>query len=1564
MKKVLLFFVMSLLLLSLTSATTWTRLTEYSRDDVREVTFKNWWGLGGTQGTMTLGSHQLNERGEIVTLEVGVGWQVTMYYDFEFNELISNGLGEVEFIDMKTGKPIERDYRFVYWTVEEQEQYVCIDKLDSKNEIFTDECKEYEKRIYEVGTWKDYNSNDIPIGNIRIGLMVNNKQNDYIDGIWNIGSKKLDRHADWISSLNTGLLGWYMFNETSGNVSDFLGNLTGFTLYNSPQYEADGIIDKAVNFTGQSYGAGTPINPLNYNGGLSFNLWVNLIGIDDVNMGTLFWLFETGSWGSIHLLINDVGRFNYRIGCGNSGCAYSNIGTDGQFTFGEWHMFTITHNSTTNRLYWNGVLMHSGTSGNLANTGTNFQLAKSHTNTMNGTMDEFSIYSKSLTPEEVEILYNTERGCTYEYCPPEPKKIPTLNLTIDKTSPQTYGETIKINCVTDSNSTLKLWINDSDSTSLLNTNIKLGAGYWDIKCNVTENDYWDSATNQTFFTINKATPTGSITGTSPVAYGSQANIEGVETNTGDGDVNYTLWRNGTYVANPDLTILDIGYYHYIFNSTEGANYSASTELDEFFLTVVVAPGVTAVLTKPDNNHLTSDTEILMWANISAVGGVKLGNYTFYVWDSSNNIIDTSSEDIESLDVYNYNATHTTSTLTDGTYKWNVLVCSNDSSVECSFAPSNRTLEIDTTPPLITIQGGDGLISNYIYFTGDKNHIINFTTTDDNLDSCWITYETSNSPFYETESVSCSSGVEVSKFFEGFRIPYQKSHGYNATISANDTLGNTASYNVFWHYKVEEFERTFEESVLFDNSNTFDTWFYTNETIQKVELVYDGVAYEMDFVQSDLWTGDIYQIIYEYEKELGLDDTGINQFYFRWTIGGEVISSNINSTQKVVGILINSGDGTQDYANHNSNHTINFTVIDDELDSCWYYNSFRPELNVYEESWNEGITSGWIYVEDHTTQVLDFYTYYSAGVTPYVKIYLDADTDTGDYYQINHTDVGSVFEYVNQSVLLDFLNEDGWHYVILSSSNQGFAYDAYTYLLGVRNIVSCSSGVESSFTFRPNFNSTSVGIHVNDTVGNLASKVVDWDYVILENSREYSESIYVTDVDTFKLDITTDGTQTPIVYLVYEGEQYLTTLSSGQYVYTLPMTIVGTNTFYWSIHYGSEIINTTSYTQEVLSLTALEVKEGVCSAGLTMVMNFTFYNENNLTSLDDVNVDYNFLYGIQNITGSLSSGSLTGVSQVSLCLNLSQSTTYDIGYGELDYFSGGYSQRRYYVFENTRLSNLLINQSLALLPNSDSTSFLIEVRAPTLIPYTNKYTTLLRWYPSLNEYKVVETGKTDDKGQTVKKIKVEDVDYRIGVYDVDGTLIHLASPIRMVCLSSPCSYTLTVRETETYRYDEINNIQTEITYSNGIFTFTYNDPSQNTEMMILRVFKTGGYGSDEVICSSNSTSFTGILTCNVSGTDGILKAVAYRVSSPERPLTSLIVDTLTSVFQGTFGLFLQLLISLTLIMMGIISPIASIILGIISLVFGVYFFKTITYPVMIGIAILGGIIIHLMRRSTT
>lgn len=262
------------------SATDWTKSTEYSENDLK-VTFNNWWGLGGEEGSLTLKSHpSINYVKKVTT-----GWQVTMYYDFNFKEEISNGLGDVEFIDMKTGKLVDKQWRYVYWHEEFQDKDItetnCIEGKEiegTKNGTKEMTCETKvigkEKVLIDSG-WREYNSKTIPL-NMRIGIEVYSEVGDKIDGVWNIGSKRLDRHAEW-TVANCGTGGTVTFD------GDFcINTFTTNGTFNAPKEitNVSMLIVAGGGAGGGSHGGGGGAGGLTYQTGLTLSSgnYVTIVG--------------------------------------------------------------------------------------------------------------------------------------------------------------------------------------------------------------------------------------------------------------------------------------------------------------------------------------------------------------------------------------------------------------------------------------------------------------------------------------------------------------------------------------------------------------------------------------------------------------------------------------------------------------------------------------------------------------------------------------------------------------------------------------------------------------------------------------------------------------------------------------------------------------------------------------------------------------------------------------------------------------------------------------------------------------------------------------------------------------------------------------------------------------------------------------------------------------------------------------------------------------------------------------------------------------------------------------
>lgn len=175
----------------------------YEDNDLK-VTIENIWGLplfGSDLGTIELKSHKdINYKKDVCVGSLKdevTPCQVSMYYDFSDWEEYLDGLGDVKFKD-KYGNLVERDWRYVYLTNEtyEEQVYEC-DKFPIPTES---SCRENGTINKTREVWKIYNSKDIPKDKITLGIEVEVKVNDNVDGIWNIAGKKIDKHAIWLAS--------------------------------------------------------------------------------------------------------------------------------------------------------------------------------------------------------------------------------------------------------------------------------------------------------------------------------------------------------------------------------------------------------------------------------------------------------------------------------------------------------------------------------------------------------------------------------------------------------------------------------------------------------------------------------------------------------------------------------------------------------------------------------------------------------------------------------------------------------------------------------------------------------------------------------------------------------------------------------------------------------------------------------------------------------------------------------------------------------------------------------------------------------------------------------------------------------------------------------------------------------------------------------------------------------------------------------------------------------------------------------------------------------------------
>lgn len=472
------------------------------------------------------------------------------------------------------------------------------------------------------------------------------------------------------------------------------------------------------------------------------------------------------------------------------------------------------------------------------------------------------------------------------------------------------------------------------------------------------------------------------------------------------------------------------------------------------------------------------------------------------------------------------------------------------------------------------------------------------------------------------------------------------------------------------------------------------------------------------------------------------------------------------------------------------------------------------------------------------------------------------------------------------------------------------------------------------------------------------------------SEEYLNSTYESELKHFEINISLlENTILYDVKFKYNDTEYAATITDlGNETYKLSYNlyipnIIGNVTFCWEIYYDDlGVIKQQElgcHDVEVFLLPNIQLTSGACDAGLFEAANFTFKDEGN-DSLLNLNMQYNFKYGIDNYSSKMLYGEFSGVSEFRICVNESLGD-YKVGYGEIAYEASNHVNRRFYLYQGQILNNETTKvYNLYDLLNSDAVSFIFEVKNTFLNVFSEKYLGLLRWYPEYNEYKVVEMAETDSDGRTVMKVETEDVDYRIGLYEKNGSLIKLADSVRMACLSSPCTYSMKVIKYDT-DYFSSYDVDHSLTFdkTNNRFLFVWNDEEQKTNRMRLEVYKVAG-NQDILICNSTSDSFTGVLSCNIGDYTGLFSAKAYRKTVPETLFDSLRYTTRQGV-ESSFGLFLSALMTLACGLVGLYNPIAAIVLLIVALVPSLAL-GAINLSIFMGVVTLGGIIIHFIKKS--
>jgi hypothetical protein len=255
--------------------------------------------------------------------------------------------------------------------------------------------------------------------------------------------------AYWTVGLDTGLLSYYKLDN-----NNFTDEVNDFDLTDDSTTNTTGKLIDGREFTGSSSSLERVNTSLIGTVARSFNMWVYS---DDTANYRDFLMYGTEASNALfHWRQNNNGK----IWIQNQGTSLEANVTIPQDT---WVMVTATFDGTTARIYQNATLV--GEANIPFNTGvTNGLYFGSYKDTAewwDGKMDEIGIWNRSLTQEEITLLYNEGAGLPFQ----EYESGISVTLNYPPADTQTGVMTTTFNCsatATNSNVTnISLWLNST-----------------------------------------------------------------------------------------------------------------------------------------------------------------------------------------------------------------------------------------------------------------------------------------------------------------------------------------------------------------------------------------------------------------------------------------------------------------------------------------------------------------------------------------------------------------------------------------------------------------------------------------------------------------------------------------------------------------------------------------------------------------------------------------------------------------------------------------------------------------------------------------------------------------------------------------------------------------------------------------------------------------------------------------------------------------------------------------------------------------------------------------------
>ena len=488
-------------------------------------------------------------------------------------------------------------------------------------------------------------------------------------------------------------------------------------------------------------------------------------------------------------------------------------------------------------------------------------------------------------------------------------------------------------------------------------------------------------------------------------------------------------------------------------------------------------------------------------------------------------------------------------------------------------------------------------------------------------------------------------------------------------------------------------------------------------------------------------------------------------------------------------------------------------------------------------------------------------------------------------------------------------------------------DTCWYQFNVTNTTVTCSDNTTDFPL-DDFYDNNLTFYANDTFGNEANVYVTWNYVFFYESAVFNTTTVEGATETYTAYVVTNGTAITLASLQWNGTNYTGAISNSGNNYTLTDSLaipdVASETsllFNWSFTAGGL---TREGESNNVTVSAFSVDN--CSTNSNVLYNFTIVDEETQDELnetgDNTTADINLqIYTLGRGSEIVNfSQSFNQTNPFAICLN-STSGEYNIDV-EINYDADGYASEFYNIQNDTLNSaDFPTNITLYDLDDNDAQEFHLLIRDDAFLPLNDALVEVQRKYVDEGLYKIVEIPKTDNNGETVAWLVVDDVIYtfRIIYY---GEVIATFSNVRAVCQTptvTPCeidfnafSSGLTVPDWES---DEDFNYTLGFDSATNSVTADFLIPSGSPSLILLNVTREDALGT--AVCTDSITSSSGTLECVVPSSFGNATVLAKLYKDGDfQAQGNVKVNQDPSDIYGGVAVFLAFFLMITLIGAGV------------------------------------------------